>query len=444
MAKTDSSGLPPIAKKRLQPYIERGITNGVFTDASPVVNLWNNKVKDSGLKETIEQLGGMGSEVAQQFLTDVVLTDLTAILRQKAITAHVEVWECNHRTVGVGGTNPRQVCFIFGQTVVDDGESELEPALFRMGLWDDDASIADNVEADGNYKISISCKQLNSDVLDLRPLGGLTQFTDEEYEHGNRAELLLETFDSTPIAELEDDVSRGFNDYRLVKGTVSFAGVQNSKAGNQFGKMLLNCMTSVDIAQRFGKYSQVVALVTTKINGEYGLSANMETCVGTVVVAPPQPEAQTGGDDDDDDDAADYFSDDDDIPLISNSDDDDDDATEEVAESVTEEVAEPVTESITEELAEEDDEEDDGEADFNALPVVMLKQLCKAAGIKPIPKTKAELVAALEGGSDDDDDDEGIVITPPAEEVAEEAATADKGSEDSDSDDSDDEWDDWD
>ena len=80
MAKTDSSGLPPVAKKRLQPYIERGITNGVFTDASPVVNLWNSKVKDAGLKETIDQLGGMGSEVAQQFLTDGSLVQISYIL----------------------------------------------------------------------------------------------------------------------------------------------------------------------------------------------------------------------------------------------------------------------------------------------------------------------------------------------------------------------------
>ena len=29
------------------------------------------------------------------------------------------------------------------------------------------------------------------------------------------------------------------NDYRLVEATVSFSGVQNSKTGNQFGKMLL-------------------------------------------------------------------------------------------------------------------------------------------------------------------------------------------------------------
>jgi len=430
------SKLPPTAEKRLRPYIERGITSGVFADETPVVELWKRKTTDDRLKETIEQLGGMGSEVAHQFLTDVVLTDLTAILRQKRYTAHVEVWEVNHRTIGQSGTNPRQVCFLFGQAVVDDDGSEMEPALFRMGLWDDDASIADDIERDGVYEVSVSCKVLNSDVLELRPIGALTHFKTEEFDHSERSELVCDTFDVVPIAELEDCVSRGFNDYRLVKGTISFSGVQNSRSGNQFGKMLLkddstmtmeaiesgenlllNCMTSVDIAQRFGKYSQVLALVTTKINGEYGLSANMETCVGTVVVTPPEPESQASGDDSDDD-AADYFSDDS-TPLISDDDDEDEDDDDD----------ETIEEVVTESEEPEPEEADDDEAvDYAALPVVALKAMAKAEGISGFSTLKkAELVAALSGESDSDDADDTEEASEPTGDDAD-----------------DDDWDDWD
>ena len=100
---------------------------------------------------------------------------------------------------------------------------------------------------------------------------------------------------------------------------MSFAGIQNSRAGNQFGKMLLkddstmtmdaiesgenlllNCITSTSIASRFGKYSRILALVTTKMNGEYGLSANLECALGLVVVKPPEPETASGDDDSDD------------------------------------------------------------------------------------------------------------------------------------------------
>ena len=60
--------------------------------------------------------------------------------------------------------------------------------------------------------------------------------TEEEYDHVDSVELLKDSYEITPIAELEDDLSRGRNDYRLVEATVSFSGVQNSKAETNLGR----------------------------------------------------------------------------------------------------------------------------------------------------------------------------------------------------------------
>ena len=66
---------------------------------------------------------------------------------------------------------------------MEDGDELMESSLFQMSLWDADASIGDDVEADGIYMASVSCKNLNNAVLDLRPLSGLTAFKPEDYEH---------------------------------------------------------------------------------------------------------------------------------------------------------------------------------------------------------------------------------------------------------------------
>lgn len=343
------SNLPPVAAARLKPFIERGIANGIFSDDSAVVSMFKTKAQDPTLKETLQSLGGLKSEVGQAFLTDIVLTDLTAILRQKRYTAHMKVWEVSHSTIGAASGNPRPVCNIFGQVVIEDGDEELEPALFSMSLWDNDAAIGDDVERDGIYIASVSCKALNASTLDLKPLAGLTQFKAEDYNHEDSVELLKDTYEVIPIAELGDDVSRGRTDYRLVEATVSFSGVQNSKSGNQFGKMLLkdestmtldaiesgenlllNALCSTDIATRYGKYSKVLALVTTKIQGEWGLSANIAVALGVIVVAPPV--AETSSATEKEDDASSYFS----KAISLDDDDDDDDVAEEVSEDAPE------------------------------------------------------------------------------------------------------------
>lgn len=435
-----NQSLPPTAEKRLRPFIERGIANGIFTDQKPVVEMFHRKVKDAELKETIDSLGGAGSEIAQQFITDIVLTDLTSILRQKRYLAHVQIMEVRHSTVGAASGNPRPVCNIFGQAVVEDGDNEMDAALFSMSLWDGDASIGDDIERDGTYSVNVSCKNLDAPVLDLRPLSGLTAFSEEEYDHADAVELLKDTYEVIPIADLEDDLSRGRNDYRLIEATVSFAGVQNSRAGNQFGKMLLkddstmtldaiesgeslmlNALCSPDIASRFGRYSRILALITTKVQGEYGLSANIEVAIPVILVAPPAPTTATATQEKEDD-AASYFAqainlDDDD------EEDEDDTTTTEVEESPA--PAEPAAED-----PDEDDDEEDEDIDLSALPVAALKAMAKAAGISPLPKTKADLISAL---SDDDSE---------AEEAPAEASEDD--GEWVSGDDEDDEWGEWD
>jgi len=362
------TNLPPIASKRLKPFIERGIANGIFSDDSSVVAMFKAKATDPSLKETLDSLGGLKSEIGQAFITDIVLTDLTSILRQKRYTAHMKVWDISHNTVGVASGNPRQVCNIFGQVVMEDGDEVMDSAMFSMSLWDADASIGDDVEADGVYVASVSCKNLNNSTLDLRPLAGLTAFKPEDYDHESAIELLKDTYEVSPIADLEDDISRGRTDYRLVEATVSFSGVQNSKSGNQFGKMLLkddstmtleaiesgenlllNCICSPEIATRFGKYSKILALITTKVQGEWGLSANIAVAIPVILVAPPQPEVSSK--DDKEDDASSYFKN-----AISLDDDEDDDDAEETPQEapVSEETAEPSDDTSDEEEGEED------------------------------------------------------------------------------------------
>ena len=366
------NSLPPVAAKRLKPFIDRGIANGIFADDSSVVAMFKAKATDASLKETLDSLGGLKSEIGQAFITDIVLTDLTSILRQKRYGAHMKVWSVSHNTVGAASGNPRQVCNIFGQVVMEDGDELMESSLFQMSLWDADASIGDDVEADGIYMASVSCKNLNNAVLDLRPLSGLTAFKPEDYEHDDSVELLKDSYEVSMIADLEDDLSRGRNDYRLVEATVSFSGVQNSRSGNQFGKMLLkdestmtleaiesgenlllNCICSPEVATRFGKYSKILALITTKVQGEWGLSANIAVAVPVILVAPPQPEVSSK--DEKEDDASSYFKNA--ISLDDDEDDDDEsaDAEETPQEApVSEEAAEPSEDTSEAEEAEED------------------------------------------------------------------------------------------
>ena len=385
------SALPKTAATRLKPFIEKGIANGVFVDDSIVVNLWRTKAQDGQFKEQIQQLGGIKNELAQNFVTDLVMVDLSAVLRRQRYTAHLDIWEVNHRTVGAAKGNPRPACFIIGQAVIEDGGgATMESAIFRMSLWDEMTSLADDVEADGSYVTAVTTRKggLDAEILDLQPLEGLTNFAPEKFDHGDRAELLKEMYDVTPIAELDDNISRTPTDFRLVEAMVSFSGVQNSRAGNQFGKMLLkddstmtmeaiesgenlllNAITSSAIVGRFGKYSRILALCTVKDNGEYGLSANIETAVGLVVVEPPKATTETK---DESDDAASYFQTAS-TPAIVVGDDDDDDEDEGADESASDdsegsedpEPEEEAPEAPEEAKTTEDDDTSDSDDDWD-------------------------------------------------------------------------------
>lgn len=400
---TKKTSLPPVAEKALRPFIEKGIANGIFKDDKQVVEMFKRKAADASLKETIDTLGGLKSQTAQSFLADIVRVDLSAILRQRRYTAHLDIWQVQHRVVGA---NPRPVCFLMGQAVIEDGDSEMEPALFKMGLWDEDAALGDDLESGGHYSAAVTCRNLDDATLNLNALSGFTVFNAEEYEHHDPADLLRSTFEVTPIADLEDDISKGRDDYRLVEAQVSYSGVQNSKSGSQFGKIILkdestmtmeaiesgdtlnlNCICATDVAARFGKYSRILALVTTRVNGEYGLSGNLECAVGLITVAPPQPEAPTAVEQKEDD-ASDYFK----GQLVTLDDDEEDEEAD----------------------AEEDEEDEPADADL----------------------------AEADGDDDEDEEDDWVDEDDEDEEDAEEApAEAAEASEASDDDE--DDWDDW-
>jgi hypothetical protein len=400
--KTNKSSLPPVAEKALRPFIDKGIANGIFKDDKQVVEMFKRKSQDPALKDTIDTLGGIKSQTAQSFLADIVRVDLSAILRQRRYTAHLDIWQVQHRTVGAASGNPRPVCFLMGQAVVEDGDSEMEPALFKMGLWDEDASLGDDLESGGHYSAAVTCRNLDDATLNLNALSGFTVFNAEEYEHHDPVDLLRSTFEVTPIADLEDDISRGRDDFRLVEAQVSYSGVQNSKTGSQFGKIILkdestmtmeaiesgdtlnlNCICATDVAARFGKYSRILALVTTRVNGEYGLSGNLECAVGIITVAPPKVESATPVEQKEDD-ASDYFK----GQLVSLDDDEDEDDaddsndTEEEAEEEAEadDSTDPEEEDDSDDWVEDDEEDEDEEAE-------------------------AEAPAADAGDSEDDEDD---------------------------------------
>lgn len=341
--------LPASVQKRLQPFIDKGIQNGIFSDNQPVVALYRRKATE--LKDTVVELGGMKNANAQRFVANCVMTDLSAMLRQKSYIGHLDIWSCDSRTTRTG----RQMANIFGQVVIEDGDSAMENALFKMSLWDEDAGLADDIASGVSYSASISCKNLDMEILDLRPLSGMTVFVEEEYDHKDRTETLRDTYEVTPIAELEENISRNRNDFRMVEATVSYAGVQTSKTGNAFGKMLLkdestmtieaiesgeglmlNALCDTETANRFGKYSEVLALVTTSMSDQYGLSSNIQAAVGIVTIAPPVVVAPSSGDDAEDN-ASDYFKADSKVETITL--DDDDDEAPAAVEAVVEEVA---------------------------------------------------------------------------------------------------------
>ena len=94
--------LPKKVGAKLKPFIDKGISNGLWADASVVTEMFANKVRDDRLKDTLEQLGGIKTEIGQMFIADALLVDLSAILRQKRYNAHIEVWEVDHRTIPLG------------------------------------------------------------------------------------------------------------------------------------------------------------------------------------------------------------------------------------------------------------------------------------------------------------------------------------------------------
>ena len=186
--------------------------------------------------------------------------------------------------------------------------------------------------------------------------------------------------------------------------------------------LMLNALCSTDIATRFGKYSKILALITTKVQGEYGLSANIVVALPVILVAPIEAKPATA--ETKEDDAADYFKQQ--SAQVIDLDDDDDEEASETASEATETVEATPEPPAPEEAPEEDENDDDEDIDLSALPVKALKAMAKAAGISPLPSTKADLISAL---SDDEES---------------ESAPEESSDDGFISGDDDDEWDDWD
>lgn len=404
-------GLPAKVMARLTPYIERGIQRGLWDDEAFVVNLFNEKLKEDSIKQTVDDMGGKNSAIALQFVADAVLVDLTDILRKRPYEVDVQVWEVSSTVIASTG---RPACFMFGQCVVKDKDGELEPAMFTLSLWDDMAELGDDVERDGSYTIQATCTDLESDVLFLSPLKGMTQFNKSKRKHGDRLDLLRETWEVSTIAELPDNLSRSNYDYRLIEATVVSAMVQPKKSGGTLGRMVirddsaldaldgdddvplnLSALCDPDIALRFGKYSKVLVLLTVSDNPQYGLTANIKAAEGIHVVQPAHRDETPDGDDSDDN-AATYFAKTTDTDEDEWDDDDDDDT------------------DADEESPDDTDDDDDAE----------------------------EAPEETEATTDDDDDDDWVdEDDDEEEEEAEEEAPAETESEDDDDDDWDDE--DW-
>ena len=428
----ESTNLPKAAAKRLSPYVQRGIEKGMWSDDSTVVELFNNKSSDPSLTDTILELGGLKSDIAIQFVTDAVLVDLTDILRRTPYDAFMEIWEVTHTVIPSTG---RPACFISGAAIVKDDQGEMEAAMFNMSLWDADAALGDVLERDGVYRTNITCKDLERDVLLLDSISGLTVFKKAKKAFGNRADLLKATFEITPIAELEDNLSRGMFDFRLVEATIVFCGTQPTKAGGQFGRMMmrddsslenidsddgeliLSGITSTDIATRFGKYSKVLALLTVSESAKYGLNANIKAAEAIILVAPTVAAVSNASGDDDADDAGDYFGSDDveEVEL-------DDDETEDVVEEEQEETQAEESDDDDDDWIDDDDDWDDEDeaadepeeashtdesespptmttAEVKAMSVADLRAFCREHKIKVKDLSharKAEILDALD------------------------------------------------
>ena len=342
----------------------------MWSDDSTVATLFANKSKDPSLKATIDDLGGLKSDIAIQFITDAVLVDLTDILRKTPFSASLEVWEVSHTIIPSTG---RPACFISGAATLSNEQGVLETAMFNMSLWDSDAALGDDLERDGIYETSVTCKDTERDVLMLEPIAGLTTFSQGKGKFPNRADLLKQTFDVTQIADLKDNLSRGMFDFRLIEGTLVYSGTQPTKAGGQFGRimlrddssidaddgeeLILTGLTSPEIALRFGKYSKILALMTVSESAKYGLNANVKIAEAIILVAPPKA-TQTVSKDDDGDDASSYFNQgSDDIEEV-DLDDDDEKADEESSEQ-----EDAVDEPADSHLAEADGDDDEDESD---------------------------------------------------------------------------------
>lgn len=428
-------GLPDNVKEKLDPWVLKAKERGLMS-ADDIYGLWDQKWDSADLEDAVAALGGRTATTAQNLVTDALVIDLGDILRNTPYECLIEVWEAQSTVLGRGEkSNP--AAFLFGTAKVHDVKNGewLEPALFSIAAFGDDSYIAEDVERDQTYKVRVTCQDLDQDVLVLNLLGGISKFEEIDGEtFPSRIELMRNTFERTLITDLSEETSKNNWDYRLVEGTVVYAGVQPTRSGGQFGRIVLrdesctpdaleegdtvslSAMADVAQATRFGKYSRVLALVITRWSEEYGISGNIKACEAEVLVAPRVAAAAAASSSDDDDSASTYFKKKlDDEPEDEEDDDDDwddDDDEEVVEETPTEEEDDDDEWDDDEEEEDEEDEWIDDEDDEEGLdaeaiqallaevrdtntPIARLREIADDHGVVPAEKSKSALREAL-------------------------------------------------
>jgi len=336
--------LPEEVKNKLGPWVNKAKSKDLMTP-DDIHALWEQKWSSDDLADAVAALGGRSNPSAQGLITDALVIDLGDILRNTPYECYIEVWEAQTTVLGRGEkSNP--AAFLFGTAKVHDTKNKewLEPALFSIAAFGDDSYSCEDVERGKVYKVKVACQDLDQDVLVLGLLSGISKFEELEGEtFPNRIELMRNSFDRTLIGDLGDETSKNNWDYRLVEGTVVYSGVQPTRAGGQFGRIVLrdesctpdaledgdtvslSAMADVAQATRFGKYSRVLCLVITRWSEEYGVSGNIKAAEAELLVPPRAKTVVDTTSGDDDDSASTYFKKklDDDAPEEEEDDDDD-------------------------------------------------------------------------------------------------------------------------
>lgn len=127
--------------------------------------------------------------------------------------------------------------------VEDDATpKEQELNFFNLALFRDNTKLISEIECGKTYKAKVSSK-FDNGIWNLNAIDNMTRFTlAKEQLEMNIEEFLTEQFPLVQIAEAEfnlSDMKRKKNDFKLVRGNVTYAGVHTSDSGYTYGRYVL-------------------------------------------------------------------------------------------------------------------------------------------------------------------------------------------------------------